>query len=477
MIAVIYARYSSARQRDESIEDQLKACHTYAKREGYTVMAEYCDHALSGTTDARPEFQRMVADAQHKRFEAVIVYKLDRFARNRYDSSIYKHALKLCGVRVVSATEGIPDTAEGIILESLMEGMAEWYSANLAQNVKRGLMGNAEKCKANGVPIFGYRIVGGYYEPDPVAAPLVAELFSRRAAGESQLSLARWLNAQGARTYRGNEWTATKIDYILKNDKYTGLYHFSGLYKDGGMPALVDKDTFYKVSGMKARRKNMTADLALRGKAFCGCGRRMIGTAGTSGTGTVYHYYSCPNCKAERVSANKLEDFVLDKAVRLLCDEQAVSDVMDAIERYTAEREPDNAAYVKALTAKKRDCDRRVKNLMRAVEASGHSDMMLGRIAELEKESADVASAIAREKAAAEPLERDVMEFFIARMRDKAIDEDDGRGVLDAFVHRVFVKKEEIAIEYNFRQKSENTPFMQVFSVDSTVRGKTVWSG
>jgi DNA invertase Pin-like site-specific DNA recombinase len=158
MNAVIYARYSSTRQREESIEDQLRVCSAFAEREGHSIIGSYCDYALSGRTEDRPQFQRMIADAASGAFDFVIVYKLDRFARDRYFSAKYKHMLKQCGVKVISATEGIPDSIEGIVMESVMEGMAEWYSANLSMNVKRGMMGNAEKCKANGVHIFGYRI-------------------------------------------------------------------------------------------------------------------------------------------------------------------------------------------------------------------------------------------------------------------------------------------------------------------------------
>ena len=150
MNAVIYARYSSHNQREESIEGQLKTCYDFAKKNGYTVVAEYIDRALSGTSDARPDFLRMIDDSSKKGFEYVLVYQLDRFARNRYDSATYKAKLKKNGVRVLSARDNITDDASGILVEGLLESMAEYYSAELAQKIKRGMAINAEKCLANG---------------------------------------------------------------------------------------------------------------------------------------------------------------------------------------------------------------------------------------------------------------------------------------------------------------------------------------
>ena len=134
-VGVIYARFSSHAQREESIEDQLRECHAFAERNGIRSVEEYCDQALTGKTDARPAFQRMVRDSAKGRFSIVITYKVDRFARNRYDSATYKARLKKNGVRVLYAKETIPDGPEGIILESVLEGYAEYYSANLAQNI------------------------------------------------------------------------------------------------------------------------------------------------------------------------------------------------------------------------------------------------------------------------------------------------------------------------------------------------------
>lgn len=131
MNAVIYARYSSHNQTEQSIEGQLRDCYAYAKRCDLTVVGEYIDRAISGTTDERPDFQRMIADAPKKQFQRILVWKLDRFARSRYDSAIYKHQLKQYGVRVLSVMENVGEGDESILLEALLEASAEYYSLDL----------------------------------------------------------------------------------------------------------------------------------------------------------------------------------------------------------------------------------------------------------------------------------------------------------------------------------------------------------
>ena len=174
MKAVIYARYSSDNQREESIEGQLRECTAYCVKNDITILRTYIDRALSAKTDNRPDFQRMVKDSAKGLFDVVIVWKLDRFARNRYDSAHYKAQLRKYGVKVLSATENISEGPEGIILESMLEGMAEYYSAELSEKVIRGHTENALKCKYNGgTPTFGYVIDKDMqYQLDPRTAPV-----------------------------------------------------------------------------------------------------------------------------------------------------------------------------------------------------------------------------------------------------------------------------------------------------------------
>ena len=285
--AVIYARYSSHSQTEQSIEGQLRDAYEFAKREGYTVVGEYIDRAQSGTKDTRRDFQRMIADAPKKQFQTVIVWKLDRFARNRYDSAIYKAKLKKYGVRVVSVMERIQDNPEGIILEGMLESMAEYYSANLAVNIKRGQRESVAKGRFCGGAIpYGYKSVDGHLIEDEKTAPIIREVFSRYASGDSMKDIIDDLNKRGVKSSSGGELTYTTFSRALLNRAYIGEYSYNGEVVPCA-DALIDVDTFAKVQEKVAARRRAPAagkakvEYLLQGKCFCGhCGGHMIGESG-----------------------------------------------------------------------------------------------------------------------------------------------------------------------------------------------------
>lgn len=248
--AVIYARYSSDRQTEQSIEGQLRECYAFAKANDIAVIDTYIDRAISGKTDNRPAFQKMIEDSAKRQFQAVIVYRLDRFTRNRYDSAIYKARLKKNGVKVISVKENISDGPEGIILESMLEGYAEYYSAELSEKIQRGQKENALKCKNNGgnTPL-GY-VVGtdGVLAVDPLTAPLVTEIFTLYDSGESISEITASLNARGVKTARGGAFNKNSLHTILTNKKYIGIYKTKYGEIVGGIPAIIDKELFEMVA-------------------------------------------------------------------------------------------------------------------------------------------------------------------------------------------------------------------------------------
>ena len=261
MKAVIYARYSSDSQREESIEGQLRECTAFAEKNGITVLRHYIDRAYSAKTDNRPEFQSMIKDSGKRLFDIVIVWKLDRFARNRYDSARYKATLKKNGVKVVSATESISEGAEGIILESVLEGYAEYYSADLSEKVVRGMTDNALKCKFNGgmMPI-GYVIdAEQHFRIDPLTAPFVLEAFKRYDGGETISSIMNWLNEQGLTNTRGRKMTFNSVGHILHNRRYIGEFRYRDVIVPDGIPAIVPQDLFDRVQEKLAKNKKAPA--------------------------------------------------------------------------------------------------------------------------------------------------------------------------------------------------------------------------
>lgn len=313
--AVVYARYSSDRQREESIEGQLRECREYAAKNGIKIVHEYIDRALSASkdTEKRLEFLHMIQDSNKRQFGAVLVWKLDRFARDRYDSAHYKHILKKNGVRIISATEPISEGPEGIILESVLEGMAEYYSAELSVKIKRGLKENALKGVNNGGrTAFGYQLKGDkggpkHYEPDPLTAPIVREIFHRYADGDEIKDIRDDLNARGFTTNYGGAFRYTTLSVMLGNRLYIGEYRYSDVVVENCIPALVDKTTFDTVQRRRERNKRAPAakkatdQYLLTTKLFCGdCGSPMAGESGTGRNGTTHRYYKCMSAKRKK---------------------------------------------------------------------------------------------------------------------------------------------------------------------------------
>ena len=243
--AAIYARYSSSGQREESIEGQIRECTDFAERNGITIVKIYADKAVSGkSTDKRDEFRQMMKDAEKGIFNAVICWKIDRFARNRYDSATHKAKLKKHGIRLFYAKESIPEGPEGIILESVMEGYAEYYSENLAQNVRRGNYESALECKTLGHMCLGYQTSPeGKYQINPETAPTIRYIFEEYANGASCVAIAAALNEKGCRTLTGGSFTAKGLAKILNNEKYIGVYTYLDTVRiEDGVPALISQE-------------------------------------------------------------------------------------------------------------------------------------------------------------------------------------------------------------------------------------------
>ena len=304
MKAVIYARYSSENQTENSIGGQLRECMEYAEKHNFAVVGAYIDRALSAKIDDRPEFQRMIADSAKKQFDVVLVWKLDGFARNRLDSATYRAILKRNDVNVVSAKENISEGLEGIILEAMLEGMAEYYSAELSQKVKRVQKENALKCKAVGSTPFGHRKnADKMFEIDPLTAPIVLEMFTMYADGKTVKEISAAMNSRAVFANIKYKYTnKSSLHNLLKNRRYIGEYRYGDVVTPGGMPAIVPVEIFEKVQERMERNRHKPSakkadeEYILTTKLFCEkCGTMMVGVGGTSKTGKVHYYYKCGN--------------------------------------------------------------------------------------------------------------------------------------------------------------------------------------
>jgi len=274
--AVIYARYSSDNQTEQSIEGQLRVCQEYAKNNDILILDTYIDRAMTGTNDNRADFQRMIKDSARREWDYVLVYKLDRFSRDKYATAIHKKTLKDNGVKVLSAMENIPDTPEGIILESLLEGMNQYYSAELSQKVKRGMRETRLKgfFQGGGLP-YGYKVINRKVTIDEPTADVVRFMYEQYAKGAFVREIISSLTAKGI-LYRGRPFATNTVYGILRNEKYSGVYYHEDERVDNIYPRIIDDELFHSVrSKIKINttgKKSVKTVYLFRNKIRCGYG-------------------------------------------------------------------------------------------------------------------------------------------------------------------------------------------------------------
>ena len=471
MIGVIYARYSSDNQKEESIDGQLRECKAYAEKNGIQIVDTYIDRALSAKTDNRPRFQQMIRDSASKHFEVILVWKLDRFARNRYDSAHYKNMLRKNGVKVVSITETISQGAEGILLESLLEGMAEYYSVELAEKVTRGMMENALKCKYNGgtLPI-GYKVDKEQnYLIDEVTAPAVVLAFKSYAEGMSMQHIANMLNYQGVRTHKKTKLDVDIVARMLHNRKYIGEYKFKDVITPGGIPAIVDKELFELVQEKMKQNKKAPAkhkaedEYLLTTKLYCGkCQCLMVGESGTSRTKFVHRYYKCVSvknhkgCDKKTVKKAWIEDIVVDSIRRLIMNDETIEFLTDqALETFNKESTVLpilQKQYAQTLTA--------INNLITAMEKGIITPTTKERMEELEAEKSELSIRIMKEEMSRPKLTREEILYWFYKFRKlnpKKLDHR--RTLINNFVNSVFLFEDKMVITFNFKDGTETITF------------------
>lgn len=465
--AVIYARYSSHSQGEQSIEGQLSEAHKYAAVKGYTIVHEYVDRAQSGRTDNRVEFQRMLRDTAKKQFTVIILWKVDRFGRNREEIALNKHKCKKNGVRVEYVAETIPNTPEGVILESVLEGFAEYYSLQLSQNIRRGIAESAEKCQSTG----GNRPLGYKTGPDKKfvidenTAPTVRMIFTMYADGATVPEIVAKLNDLGLRTLRGNPFTKNSLHTILKNEKYIGIYNSNGKHTVGGVPRIIDDDLFYRVQDMLKINKRAPAktwakaDYILTDKLFCGkCGAPMFGESGTSMTGAKHNYYICSNkkrfrsCDKKAIRKADIEALVIKEARNLLADTELLNRIVENTWQYYIAQD-NSQEELRNLRRQLEQTETAIQNLVRAIEAGIFNGATKKRMDELEQQRQDLKSSIAdREIVNGFHLEKKHIAFFLYNLRNLDFEKmESQKRLIDTFVNSVFVFEDgTIKLVFNF---------------------------
>ena len=474
MNAVIYARYSSHGQRDVSIEDQVREITTYAKTHNYNIIRTYADRKRTGKeADKRKDFIRMIHDSAKHDFQVVLIYKHDRFARNKYDAVIYKKRLKDNGVKVIAVAEPIPDGAGAMILESIYEAMAEEYSANLSQNIKRGQKGNAMKAYANHKAPFGYVINHDThrYDIDTENAPFVRTIFDMILQGKQHKEILEYLAAHNKP--HSKHW----LYKTLRNERYTGVYIYADTRIDGGMPSIIPKSDFDAVRNIvkqhqqKPQLKPYT--YLFSGKIYCGyCNTLMNGESATSHVGTIYRYYCCPTakkkkkCSKHRISA----EFIESKAITALKStiftdevvERLATDVFNYLNANTADAISD---YQKRLSA----VEKSLSNIISNMERSPHvPDALMQRMCDLEEEKNELLNGINAEQSVI-----DTSQIKIEELKEfiKGFDHADNRNLVNAFVTRLTVFDNYAILTYD---ASDNNSIRIDFVHDATMLHQSI---
>jgi DNA invertase Pin-like site-specific DNA recombinase len=467
MLAVIYARYSSTAQREESAEIQLNSCYAHAEREGYTVVGKYVDEALTGRNDERPQFQKMIRDSQKSKFNRVIVHRLDRFSRDKYDNAHYKRILKKNNIKVVSATEPISEDSTGVLMEAILEGFAEYYSIELGEKIKRGHALNAEKGLANGacVPL-GYKIgiVDGEkkYVLDEEKAPIVKEIFTKYVNGMRIKEICDDLNSRQIKSSKGAAFNKNSMHTLLKNEKYLGIYIYGGVRTEGGMPQIIDKELFDKVQEKMIQNKKLPArsrakvEYLLTTRLYCGhCKEMMTGFSGTGKLGRVYRYYVCKGankglCNKKRASKDYIEDTVIDECRKLLTEKnisRIAKEVVKIVESYDDRSEIIRIEkYIKKLQKEK---ENQMKSL-RACDIEDVRGMIFEDLSRISAELKELEVQLDVENARRENISEEKVEKFLTTLaKGDIMDVVYRKSLIKTLVNKIFLYDDRFTITFN----------------------------
>lgn len=500
MDVVTYARYSSHNQNDQSIDGQIAECEKFAKRNGYKIVGTYIDRAKSGTKDDREQFQKMLKDSDKKLWNGIIVYQLDRFARNRYDSATYKARLKKNNVRVMSARENINDDASGILMESVLEGMAEYFSAELGQKVKRGMKINADNQYYNGgtVPL-GFKLIEidsniknasgkiikkKKFALDDETAPIIKRIFKMYLEDSTMAEIIRYLNSQDFKTAYGNEFGKNSIRAILTNKRYNGVYSYQNKDIKNAIPKLIDDNTFEKVQIKMGTNKKAPAraraktEYLLTTKLFCGhCKNMMTGTSGTSKSGRLHTYYGCVGtrkkiCNKQNVQKDYIENYVIDIAKDLLTDERIDLIAQGVVD--FAKTEMDNS-NVKRLNKIIKENEKQKDNLfssLKLCEIDSVKKSIFEEIAKMEEKNKQLKEELLLEEKQNVNITKSQVKFFLNEIKKGNVNDIRyKKAIISILIDRVFLYDDNITIVFNTQDNRFEGRIPDIKELESSFMG------
>ena len=426
------------------------------------IIDTYIDEAISGTTDKRDEFQRMIKDSYKKQWSYVLVYKLDRFSRDKYATAIYKKTLKDNGVKVLSCMENIPDTPEGIILESLLEGMNQYYSAELSQKVKRGMRELRLKgIWQGGLLPYGYKVVNKKICIKDVEAENVKYIFSQAALGVGVSTIINYLDRE-CRLNTGRKLSNQVIYQMLRNTRYMGWYKKGDELVDNMFPKIIEKELFYKVQNRikrdnKGKRSEKTVYL-LRNKIKCGyCGQNLNGETGASHTGNKKYYYKCRSIKDKLSKCKKTtvpRDMIENQVIDIIRSQLSIPKNKDLLIQKILDfqnNSPDTKEIIEQLEKQKQEIVDAMQNIMIAIEKGFVCETSLARMKELETKKKEVERLITKKQ------KRDIIKLTkkdITKYFEDAIKQEPSV-LIDTLIEKIVLYNDKKEIYFNSPLKNK----------------------
>ncbi len=486
---VIYARYSSERQTEQSIEGQLRVCYEFAKQNDLVVLKEYIDRAMTGTNDLRKDFQQMLSDSEKtKEWDICLVYALDRFGRNSIEQAINKYKLQKTGKIVISATQRTSrnvdgsQNLDGIILENMYVGMAEYYSAELSQKVKRGL--NESRLKGNftgGYTPYGYYTTGDKKTGKKVhinedEAVVVRKIFEEYAAGKLVTEIIAELNEKGILN-KGQPFARNTVYNLLKNEKYAGIMHHGDEVFTNVYPAIVSQ-TIYdivrtKTANNRYGKHKSNVEYLLKFKVICGyCGKPVNSDAGTSKSGKIMRYYKCSGkrkdktCPHTPIRKEILEQVVIDATYKALASPELIDDIAARIMGVHKKRMEDQS-ILHILEERLQEKRTAIENLILAMEQGIISVTTKDRLNALENEKTELLNKIAIEKTNAELLiqKNDIVKYLQNAIKKRPLQ------MIQLIIKQVVLYNDKIEIHLNYTSgKRPDDELHQAFSFYETTQ-------
>ncbi|MBP0983032.1 MAG: recombinase family protein [Oscillospiraceae bacterium] len=451
-IAVIYARFSSHNQREESIEQQVAECKVFAAQQGLEIVEVYADAAQSGRTEKRSQFLRLQRDAKKGKFANIIAYKSNRIARNMMNALNFENEMEKLGIKLFYAKEEFGNNAAGRFALRMMMNVNQFYSENMAEDIRRGMEDNARNCKCNGICPFGYRRgEDGKPVPDENTGPIVQEIFTRVACGEQFQSIAADLNSRGIKTTFGKSWGKGSFQNILMNERYTGVYIYDNIRIENGIQPLISKELYMKVQkclhtkGNPQGRHRENGDYLLSGKLFCGeCGRHMMGMSGTGKSGTLHYYYACqgkkekPRCTKKNVRREELELTVARIVKQYILRDEVMEWLADTMMKFQQEHRKDGELSI--LQTRLSETKKSIANIMTAIEQGIITSSTKERLLELESEQSKIRGNIAVIKSETVDVTKEQIIGWLDSFRDGDInDKDFQKRLFDSFLRAVYL--------------------------------------